>query len=110
MEATQLCFQINSTNIHYVSSIMLGVGENTRNNAIMDFTGMAFAEGIITSVMLHKNQMDKKCMKISGGEKMKPTVELGVGQVQMARTGGGSETGVGVLHKLHANFKVLLPK
>lgn len=32
---------------------------NTKNNAIMDFTGMAVAEEIITSIMPHKTQMDK---------------------------------------------------
>lgn len=32
---------------------------NTKNNVIMDFTGMAVGEEIITSITPHRTQMDK---------------------------------------------------
>jgi hypothetical protein len=39
------------------------------NNVIENFTGMAVAEEIITSMTLHKNQMDKEHINIYAGEK-----------------------------------------
>lgn len=43
-------------------------------------------------------------------EKNEPHSRVGVGQVQMARTSGGSETCFGTLHNLCASFKVSLPE